>query len=92
MKRYYIRVPRDYQFYTCVEAEDSREARFEAIKHLAFKVVSDLVPLDISEGDAVYLCDGCASYFPQPDLSEVGEKILCAQCEAYEHGDVPEYW
>ena len=92
MKRYYIRVPRDYQFSTCVEAEDSREAEFEAVKSLAFKALHGFIPLDITEGDEVYPCDQCSLFFPQSDLAEVGEKLLCAQCESYEHGDVPETW
>ena len=92
MKRYYIRVPRDHQFYFVVEAEDSREARFEAIKHIVTKVVNDFVPIDITEGDEVYLCDGCASYFPSSDLKELDGKLVCGQCEVYANGDIPEWW
>jgi hypothetical protein len=92
MKRYYIRVPHDYQFYVSVDAEDQREARFEAIKHLVFKVVNDFVPFDISAGDEVYPCDQCVGFYPKTDLTLVGEKLLCEQCEAYERGDVPETW
>jgi len=83
MKRYYIRIPRDYQFYTCVEAEDSREARFEAIKSLVFKVLHEFVPLDISEGDEVYPCEMCAAFFPQADLRELDGKKVCEMCLAH---------
>jgi hypothetical protein len=92
MKRYYIRIPRDYTFYTCVEAEDSREARFEAVKTLVFKALHEFVPLDIDEGETVYPCDGCTSFFPSGDLSDLDGKMLCCQCEAVEHGAVPDYW
>ena len=92
MKRYYIRIPRDYQFYTCVEAEDSREARFEGLKQLVFKAMNDFVPLDISEGEKVYPCDQCALLFPSGDLHDLDGKLLCSQCEARENGAAPEYW
>ena len=83
MKRYYIRLPRDFQFYTCVEAEDSREARFEAIKTLVFKVLHEFVPLDISEGESVYACELCAAFFPQADLRELDGKKVCEMCIAH---------
>jgi formylmethanofuran dehydrogenase subunit E len=92
MKRYYIRVPRDYQFYISVDAEDSREARFEAIKSLVFKALHDFVPFDISAGDEVYPCDQCASFFPSSELKEFDGKQVCGQCEEYANGQVPEYW
>ncbi len=91
MKRYYIRIPADYMFYTCVEAEDSREARFEAVKTLVFKAMHEFVPLDIDEGETVYPCDGCATFFPSGDLSDLDGKMLCVNCHAYTQGEVPEY-
>jgi hypothetical protein len=90
MKRYYIRIPCDYQFYVSVDAQVSREAQFEAIKHLAFKLLNDFVPLDVSEGEEVFPCDQCVGFFPKGDLALVGEKLLCDQCQAYERGEVPE--
>jgi formylmethanofuran dehydrogenase subunit E len=92
MKRYYINVPRDYRFYTTVVAEDSREARFEAVKNLAFKLLHDFVPMDVSEGEKVYACDQCDGFFPEKDLIRVGEKLLCGLCEAQESGNFPEWW
>jgi formylmethanofuran dehydrogenase subunit E len=83
MKRYYIRVPRDYQFYISVDAEDSREARFAAIKQVVFKVVNDFVPFDISEGDAVYPCELCAAFFPQIELRDLDGKKVCDLCLAH---------
>ncbi len=83
MKRYYIRIPHDYQFYISVDAEDSREARFEAIKSLVFKVLHEFVPLDVSEGEAVYACELCASFFPQAELRELDGKKVCDLCLAH---------
>jgi formylmethanofuran dehydrogenase subunit E len=83
MKRYYIRVPRDYQFYISVDAEDRREARFEAIKSLVFKVLHEFVPLDVSEGEVVYACELCAAFFPQGDLRELDGKKVCDNCIAH---------
>ena len=80
IKRYYIRIPRDYQFYSCIEAEDSREARFEASKSLVFKVLHEFVPLDVSEGEVVYACELCASFFPQAELRELDGKKVCDLC------------
>jgi formylmethanofuran dehydrogenase subunit E len=92
MKRYYVRIPREYQFYISVDAEDSREARFEAIKTLVFKILHEFVPLDIDEGERVYPCDQCASYFPQADLKDLDGKLVCGQCEDFANGTIPETW
>ncbi len=83
MKRYYIRIPRDYQFYISVDAEDSREARFEASKSLVFKVLHEFVPLDIDEGETVYACELCAAFFPQGELRELDGKKVCDLCIAH---------
>jgi len=76
-------MPRERRIYFTVEAEDSRDARFEAIKHLVYNVMHGSVPLDIIEGDDVYQCDGCADYFNKVDLNAVDGKLYCGLCDSY---------
>ena len=93
MKRYIVTVPREHRFYFSVEAEDSREARFEAIRTIVTRVINGKVPLDIGEGHEVYPCEDCASYFPKSDLKLIdGGKLVCLQCEDYRINGINQAW
>jgi len=82
MKLYYVTVPRERRIYFTVEAEDSREARFEAIKYLVYDVMHEMIPLDIVEGEEVYQCDGCAQFLQKNDLNRVEGWLYCRPCES----------
>jgi hypothetical protein len=93
MKSYIVSVPREFRFYFSVEAEDSREARFEAIRTIVTRAISGLVPLDIGEGHEVYPCEDCASNLPKSDLRQIdGGKLVCLECENYRINGIPNYW
>ena len=92
MKRYAVRVLRGYPLSFSIQAEDSREAHFEAIKHLVFEVMHGFVPLDISEVEELYRCDTCTLYFPSSELKDMEGKEVCGQCEVYATGDTPDWW
>jgi len=92
MKVYYISVPRTHRFYFSVEAEDRREAYFEAVKTMVFKVMNDMVPLDISEGHEVYPCEDCTSFFQKSDLKQMDGKLVCGQCAEIGTNGIPTYW
>jgi formylmethanofuran dehydrogenase subunit E len=92
MKRYYVQVPREYQLYFSVEAENKKEARFEAQKHIIHKALNDFVPLDITEADEVFPCEMCAANFPQSDLFDLDGKKVCDRCAQIERTGVPEFW
>ena len=89
MKVYYISVPRNHRFYFTVEAENSQEARFEAIKTIVFKVMNDMVPLDIAEGHEVYPCEDCTAFFQKSDLKQIDGRLVCYQCEEYRIHGIP---
>jgi len=92
MKTYYVTMPREKRIYFTVEAEDSRDARFEAIKYLVFNVMHEMIPLDIIEGDDVYQCVGCAQYLNRTDLNEVEGKLYCGICESILIHGIPDPW
>ena len=92
MKVYYISVPRTHRFYFSVEAEDRREAYFEAVKTMVFKVMNDMVPLDISEGHEVYPCEDCTAFFQKSDLKQMDGKLVCGQCAEIRTNGIPTYW
>ena len=89
MKRYYITVPREYQFYFTVVGRDEHEARFQAMKQLIMDVLDQKVPIDITDGHTVQACELCTDYFPPGDLTEVEGKQVCARCKPYAQGDLP---
>lgn len=92
MKRYYIQVPREHQFYFSVEAENGKEARFEAHKRIVLDALRDLIPLDITEVGEVYRCEMCASYFFQDDLVDLDGKRACKLCADMKRDGVPDFW
>ena len=92
MKTYYVTLPREKRIYFTVEAEDSREARCEAVKHLVIDIINEMVSLDIIEGDEVQQCQGCAHFFNRADLNEVEGILYCGMCKSIRIDGVPEYW
>lgn len=92
MKTFYVTVPREKRIYFTVEAEDSREARFEAIRHLVFDVMQEMIPLDIIEGDTVYQCVGCAQFFTSTDLREIDGRLYCESCKSFLIHGIPDQW
>lgn len=92
MKRFVVRVPREHQFYFVVDAENSREARFEAAKYLISQVLKDRVPLDISDQGEVAACQMCATSFFPEDLTDLDGKRVCTNCADIERNGVPDFW
>lgn len=82
IKLYYVTVPRERRIYFAVEAEDSRDARFEAIKHLVYNIMHEMIPLDIVEGEEVFQCGGCAQFLQKPDLNHSEGRLYCRPCES----------
>jgi len=92
MKTYFVNVPREKRITFTVQAEDSREARFEAIKHLISLLIQDVISLDIIEGDEVYQCVGCAQYFNKVDLTNVEGMLYCHVCDSLLIKGLPDRW
>ncbi|GHO85210.1 hypothetical protein [Dictyobacter formicarum] len=91
MKRYYIKVPREHNFYFSVDAKDLSEARIEAIKAMVYQVMHEMVPLDIVSVGEVKPCAMCATpHFPA-DLQDLDGKKVCPKCAAIERLGVPDY-
>jgi len=92
MKTYLVNVPRERQITFTVQAEDDRDARFEAIKYLVSTVIHERIHLDIIEGDEVYQCVGCAQYFNKVELNNVEGKLYCGLCHSYIIQGIPDPW
>jgi hypothetical protein len=92
MKTYFVNVPREKRITFTVQAEDSRDARFEAIRTLVSQVICELIPLDIIEGEEVYQCVGCAQYFDNAVLSNVEGKLYCGLCDDILIKGLPDPW
>jgi hypothetical protein len=92
MKTYFVNVPREKRITFTVKAENSREARFEAIKSLVSQVIHEMIPLDILEGEEVYQCVGCAQYFNKVDLTKIDGKLYCWLCDSYLIKGIPDPW
>jgi hypothetical protein len=92
MKTYFVNVPREQRITFTVQAENSREARFEAIKYLISTLIQDTLSLDIIEGEEVYQCVGCAQYFNNVDLNKVEGKLYCHVCDSLLIKGIPDHW
>jgi hypothetical protein len=91
MKEYHVQ-PQNFRFSFTVKAENSREAYFEAVKLIVFKVMNGMVTLDIVEGDEIYKCEGCSASLPMAALENVDGELLCGLCICYRRGENPFDW